>query len=60
VILVDGQVAGTWRANRKGRRVNITVEPFAALSPDVEAGVAAKVAAIGEFVASSAGPSMVK
>ena len=50
VILVDGRVAGTWRTNRKGRRVGLAVEPFAALPPEAEAGIEAEKADILRFV----------
>ena len=29
VLLVDGEVAGTWRSARPGRRLEVTVRPFA-------------------------------
>jgi hypothetical protein len=32
VVLVNGQVAGTWRHERKGRRLSLEVEPFTSLS----------------------------
>jgi hypothetical protein len=32
-LLVDGEIAGTWRTRASGRRLTITVEPFGAL-PD--------------------------
>jgi hypothetical protein len=31
-LLVDGAVAGTWRRERRGRRMDIRVEPFTRLS----------------------------
>ncbi len=39
-ILVDGRVAGAWRTNRKGRRVDITQEPFETLTPAVQRQIA--------------------
>jgi hypothetical protein len=32
VVLVDGELAGTWRARLQRRRLVLTVEPFGALS----------------------------
>lgn len=31
-VLVDGQIAGTWRAHKSGRALALTVEPFTSLS----------------------------
>ena len=53
-LLVDGQVAGTWQPNRKGLRTSITVDGFAALSPEVEAGITAETADIQRFLGTSA------
>ncbi len=50
VLLVDGQVAGTWRTGRKGRRLDIAIDAFAGLSPEVAAGVAEETADIQRFV----------
>jgi hypothetical protein len=49
-ILLDGAVAGTWQPNRKGRCVNVTIEPFDALSPEVQAGIAAEITDIERFL----------
>jgi hypothetical protein len=50
VLLVDGQVAGTWRTGRKGRRLDIAIDAFAGLSPEVAAGVAGETADIHRFL----------
>jgi hypothetical protein len=50
VVLVDGFVAGTWRPNRKGKRVDIEVDAFAELSPAAQAAVGAEVADIERFL----------
>lgn len=34
-LLVDGQVAGTWRTTRERQTLTITLQPFAPLSPNV-------------------------
>jgi hypothetical protein len=51
-VLVDGRLRGTWRTNRKGRRVAITVESFEPFSPAIEAAVSAEVADIERFLES--------
>ena len=53
--LVDGRVAGTWQTNRKGRRVNIKVDAFAELDPEVQGGVAGEVADIERFLGAPEG-----
>jgi hypothetical protein len=40
VVLVDGRMEGVWRQEAKGRRLLVTVEPFAKLSPRAARGVA--------------------
>jgi hypothetical protein len=50
VILVDGYVAGTWQANRKGRRVNVTLDPFAPLSAETQVGIDVEIADISRFL----------
>ena len=35
-IVVDGRFVGTWASKRAGRRLAVTIEPFAALAPEVE------------------------
>jgi hypothetical protein len=42
VLLVDGRVAGTWARRARGRRMEIRVEPFAALRPPQRRGLAAE------------------
>ena len=46
VVLVDGRVVGTWR----GRRGDLTVEPFEPLTDVVRAGVEKEIAAIDRFL----------
>jgi hypothetical protein len=33
VLCVDGRVDGVWRHDRKGARVNVTIEPFGSAAP---------------------------
>jgi hypothetical protein len=48
VLLVDGDIAGIWRAKMAGRkRVDITVTPFGKLAARTRAGVDAEAAVVG-------------
>lgn len=48
VLLVDGVVAGRWQHRRSGRRVTVTVEPFAAFGAARLAELDRQVERIGE------------
>ncbi|MCC8248345.1 winged helix DNA-binding domain-containing protein [Saccharothrix luteola] len=50
VLLVDGVVAGVWHQKRSGRRIVVTVEPFAPLSRAHAAELDREVAWVGEFL----------
>ena len=45
-VLVDGQVIGTWRPHKSGRRLTVSVAPFAPLSPDDRTRVRAEAESI--------------
>lgn len=47
VVLVDGQVAGTWRPRKRGDRLTITVESFAPLAAGAREETAAEADLIG-------------
>jgi hypothetical protein len=50
-VVVDGRVAGTWRARRAGDRLDVTVEPFGdRLPPGTRPGLDAEVADLGRFL----------
>ena len=49
-ILVDGRVAGTWRRKGSGERVEIELEPFAALTQDALAGLEPEAADVARFL----------
>jgi Winged helix DNA-binding domain len=52
VVVVDGRVAGTWRARRAGGRLEVTVEPFAGRLPRrARPGLEAEAADLGRFLA---------
>ena len=41
VLLVDGEVAGTWRSRKAGRRLDVSVRPFAPLTASARSRTAA-------------------
>ena len=49
-LLVDGAVAGLWRQAKKGKRVEITVEPVRRLSPGERRELETEAARIGAFL----------
>jgi len=48
VLLVDGEVAGTWRTKSSGRRLTITVDAFAPMPPSVWSEVEAEAQRVGQ------------
>jgi hypothetical protein len=51
-LVVDGRVAGTWRARRRGDRLELTVEPFGDRLPrGTGPGLEAEAADVGRFLA---------
>jgi hypothetical protein len=50
VLLVDGTVAGVWHQRRSARTVRLTVEPFAALSPDRRQALHAEVERVAQVL----------
>lgn len=49
-MLVDGIVAGVWHQRRSGRKIHITVEPFAKLTAKRRKELDAQVQRIGEVL----------
>jgi uncharacterized protein YcaQ len=49
-LTVDGWAAGIWRGDRRGRRVEITVEPFAGVDGRLRDRVDAEAADLGRFL----------
>jgi hypothetical protein len=49
-VVVDGRVAGTWRARRAGGRLEVTVEPFGRLPSGSRPELEAEVADLGRFL----------
>ncbi|HEX5505233.1 MAG TPA: winged helix DNA-binding domain-containing protein [Thermomicrobiales bacterium] len=53
-LLVDGRALGTWRSARRRDRLAVTVEPFAALPPEAQPGLAAEAADVARFLGATA------
>jgi hypothetical protein len=51
MLLVDGRIAGTWRMNRKGRKLALALEPFTEWPPDAQRLAVEEVRDIERFVA---------
>jgi hypothetical protein len=49
-ILVDGVVGGTWSRKRRREGLDITLEPFAALTHDALAGIEREATAVARFL----------
>jgi hypothetical protein len=50
VLLVDGQMVGVWRHERKGSRLAVTVEPFERVAPSVKQKAEAEAERLAAFV----------
>jgi hypothetical protein len=50
VLLVDGQAAGVWAHERRGRVVEVRVEPFARLPPRVRRALSEEAQRLGAFL----------
>ncbi len=49
-LLVDGQAVGIWKSKRQKNHLDVRIEPFSLLAPEVQAGLEAEVADIGRFL----------
>src|SRR5262249_39743881 len=49
-LLVDGRAVGTWKSLRKKKRLEVVVEPFDQLAPEVYPGLEAEVADLARFL----------
>lgn len=54
-VLVDGRVAGTWRRERRGARLDVVIEPFDELDEKASAAVAAEAADVARFLGAAGG-----
>jgi hypothetical protein len=50
IVVARGRMAGVWRHERKGRRVLVTVEPFARLRANVKRGVTEEAGQLAAFL----------
>ncbi len=49
-LLVDGRVLGTWKSKRKKNHLDVVVEPFDRLAPEVHEGLEAEVTDLARFL----------
>jgi hypothetical protein len=49
-LVVDGRIEGVWRHERRGRKLILTVEPFARPSASVRSGVTAEAESLADFL----------
>ena len=49
-LLVDGCVVGIWKSWHQKNQLNMSIEPFGSLAPEVQVGLEAEVADIGRFL----------
>jgi uncharacterized protein YcaQ len=49
-LVVDGRIEGVWRQKRQGRKLTLTVEPFARTSASVRSGVSAEAESLAVFL----------
>lgn len=49
-LLVDGRAAGTWRIKRHRTHVEVNVEPFEELTPDIQPGLELEVEDLAHFL----------
>jgi hypothetical protein len=59
-VLVDGRAVGTWKSKREKGYLNISVEPFDPLTPEMIPGLEAEVADIARFLRVQARLHMIK
>jgi hypothetical protein len=53
-LLVDGRAAGAWRIKRRRKHIDVSLEPFEALSSQVQPGLEAEVADLAHFLGAEA------
>jgi hypothetical protein len=54
VLLVNGQVVGTWRSQRQRAGLDVVVEPFHPLAPEAQPGLEAEVSDLARFLGTKA------
>jgi hypothetical protein len=50
VLLVNGRMEGVWKHEKKGKRVIVTVEPFAKVTPKVKKGAVEEAERLAAFL----------
>jgi hypothetical protein len=53
-LLVNGHAAGVWSAKRRGKRLEVVMEPFAGLTAEIRHGLEAEVADLSRFLVTKA------
>ena len=48
-ITVDGRIVGTWSSKKSGKRLSVELEPFDALSPEIDEALESEVADVARF-----------
>lgn len=56
-VMVDGRVAGTWKSTSRRNYLDVVVEPFDELAPEVHAGLEAEVADLARFLGVQSKPT---
>jgi len=54
VVLVDGRAIGVWSHRKKGERLEITVEPFAAIPAAIRSRIEDEAGDLGRFLEGAA------
>jgi hypothetical protein len=49
VVLAEGRVVATWRPQKKGKRLKITIEPFVALTEQIRADIESEAELLASF-----------
>jgi hypothetical protein len=49
-LLIDGRVEGTWRSRRRRSALDVIVEPFEPLLPEVQTGLEVEIEDLGRFL----------
>ena len=51
VLLVDGRAVGTWKSKQQKHRLDVMLQPFDQLAPDLQPGLQAEITDLGRFLA---------
>ncbi|HEX6556259.1 MAG TPA: winged helix DNA-binding domain-containing protein [Ktedonobacteraceae bacterium] len=50
VLLVDGRAVGTWKSKQQKQRLDVILQPFDQLAPDLQPGLQAEIIDLGRFL----------